>query len=84
MACAPSGIQGGVTHRRSVTLVLHTGLVVLIQPAFVFPDTNAPCTRTAGSLPGSARFDSRELWGADAEQFALTIEMFESYLEEAG
>jgi len=29
----------------------------------------------------TVRFDSHELWGADAEPFALTIEMFESYLE---
>jgi nitrile hydratase len=29
------------------------------------------------------RFDSRELWGDDAESFTLTIELFESYLEKA-
>jgi nitrile hydratase subunit beta len=27
------------------------------------------------------RFDSHELWGDGAEEFAVTIEMFESYLE---
>jgi hypothetical protein len=27
------------------------------------------------------RFDSHELWGADAEPFALTVELYESYLE---
>jgi Nitrile hydratase beta subunit len=32
----------------------------------------------------TVRFDSHELWGADAESFALTIEMFESYLDRAG
>jgi nitrile hydratase len=30
------------------------------------------------------RFGSRELWGADAEDFDLTIELFESYLEADG
>jgi nitrile hydratase subunit beta len=27
------------------------------------------------------RFDSRELWGADAEPFEVTDELYESYLE---
>jgi nitrile hydratase subunit beta len=62
----------------------HTGLVVLIQPAFVFPDTNAHFRGENPQYVYTVRFDSRQLWGADAEQFALTIEMFESYLEEAG
>ena len=29
----------------------------------------------------TVQLDSHELWGAEAEPFALTIEMFESYLE---
>ena len=29
----------------------------------------------------TVRFDSHELWGADAEPFALTVELYESYLE---
>jgi hypothetical protein len=26
-------------------------------------------------------FDSRELWGPDAEQFRLSVDLFEPYLE---
>jgi nitrile hydratase len=26
-------------------------------------------------------FDSRELWGADAEPFRLSVDLFEPYLE---
>jgi nitrile hydratase len=61
----------------------HAGLVTLIQPASVLPDTNA---HFQGENPGyvyTVRFDSHELWGADNEPFTLTIELFESYLERA-
>ena len=59
----------------------HTGVVETIQPAHLLPDTHA---RFQGENPQhvySVRFDSHELFGADAEDFALTIELFESYLE---
>ncbi|WP_406503329.1 nitrile hydratase subunit beta [Streptomyces sp. NBC_01602] len=59
----------------------HTGVVALIQPASVLPDTNAHFQGENPQYVYSVRFDSRELWGTDAEPFALTIEMFESYLE---
>ncbi|MGY4900940.1 nitrile hydratase subunit beta [Streptomyces sp. 900116325] len=59
----------------------HTGVVALIQPASVLPDTNAHFQGENPEYVYSVRFDSRELWGADAEPFTLTIEMFESYLE---
>jgi nitrile hydratase len=61
----------------------HAGVVVLVEPAFVFPDTNAHFQGESPQYVYTVRFDSRELWGADAEAFALTIEMFESYLEKA-
>jgi nitrile hydratase len=60
----------------------HTGVVALIQPAAVLPDTNAHFLGENPQYVYSVRFDSRELWGADAEPFALTVELFESYLEE--
>jgi nitrile hydratase len=60
----------------------HTGVVALIQPAEVLPDTNAHFLGENPQYVYSVRFDSRELWGADAEPFALTVELFESYLEE--
>jgi hypothetical protein len=59
----------------------HTGVVALIQPASVLPDTNAHFQGENPQYVYSVRFDSHELWGPDAEPFALTIEMFESYLE---
>jgi len=59
----------------------HTGVIELIQPAAVLPDTNAHFQGENPQHVYSVRFDSRELWGADAEPFALTAELFESYLE---
>ena len=59
----------------------HTGVVELVQPPSVLPDTNAHFEGENPQYVYTVRFDSRELWGAEAEPFALTIEMFESYLE---
>ena len=61
----------------------HTGMVELIEPASVFPDTNAHFQGEDPQYVYTVRFESRELWGADAEPFGVTIEMFESYLENA-
>ena len=58
-----------------------TGVVAFIQPAAVLPDTNAHFQGENPQHVYSVRFDSRELWGAGAESFAVTVEMFESYLE---
>jgi nitrile hydratase len=54
-----------------------------VQPGHLLPDTHA---RFEGENPQhvyTVRFDSHELWGPDAEPFALTIELFDSYLEQA-
>jgi nitrile hydratase len=59
----------------------HTGVVEIIQPAAVLPGTNAHFQGENPQHVYSVRFDSRELWGADAEPFALTADLFESYLE---
>jgi nitrile hydratase len=61
----------------------HTGTVEALQPASVLPDTNAVFDGENPQHVYSVRFASRELWGADAEDFDLTIELFESYLEPA-
>ena len=61
----------------------HTGVVELIQPAAVLPDTNAHFLGENPQHVYSVRFDSRELWGADADPFAVTAELYESYLEAA-
>ncbi|MFE2444983.1 nitrile hydratase subunit beta [Stenotrophomonas sp. NPDC087984] len=59
----------------------HTGVVEAVRPAFVLPDTNAHFQGENPQYVYSVRFDSRELWGADAEPFAVTAELFENYLE---
>jgi nitrile hydratase subunit beta len=61
----------------------HTGVVELVQPAAVLPDTNAHFQGENPQHVYSVRFTSRDLWGADAEPFAVTAELFESYLEPA-
>ena len=58
-----------------------TGTVTAIRPAAIFPDSAA---QFAGENPQhcyAVEFDSRELWGADAEPFRLSIDLFEPYLE---
>jgi len=61
----------------------HTGVVELVQPAAVLPDTNAHFQGENAQYVYSVRFASRELWGAGAESFAVTAELYESYLEKA-
>jgi nitrile hydratase len=59
----------------------HTGVVELIQPAAVLPDTHAHFLGENPQYVYTVRFDSQDLWGPEAEPFAVTIELFESYLE---
>ncbi|MEV7368555.1 nitrile hydratase subunit beta [Streptomyces sp. NPDC003631] len=59
----------------------HTGVVEVVQPAAVLPDTNAHFQGESPQHVYSVRFDSHELWGADAEPFTLILEMYETYLE---
>jgi nitrile hydratase subunit beta len=73
---APSG------HTRLAGYVRgHIGVVELIQPTAVLPDTHAHFQGENPQHVYSVRFDSHELWGADAEPFTVTIELYESYLE---
>ncbi|MGW3849019.1 SH3-like domain-containing protein [Streptomyces fagopyri] len=58
-----------------------TGVVELVQPASVLPYTNAHFLGENPQHVYSVRFEPRELWGADAEPFALTAELYESCLE---
>jgi nitrile hydratase len=60
----------------------HSGVVALVEPAFVFPDTNAHFQGENPQYVYTVAFDAHELWGAESEPFTLTLEMFESYLEE--
>ncbi|WP_329374163.1 SH3-like domain-containing protein [Streptomyces sp. NBC_01483] len=57
------------------------GFIESLQPAAVLPDTNALFQGENPQHVYSVRFESHELWGADAEPFALTADLYESYLE---
>ncbi|MEV5802857.1 nitrile hydratase subunit beta [Streptomyces collinus] len=59
----------------------HVGVVDIIQPAGVLPDTNAHFLGENPQYVYSVRFDSHDLWGTDADPFELTVDLFESYLE---
>ncbi|MEV7323927.1 nitrile hydratase subunit beta [Streptomyces sp. NPDC093970] len=59
----------------------HAGVVDIVQPAHVLPDTNAHFKGENPQYVYSVRFDSHELWGTGAESFTLVAEMYESYLE---
>ena len=93
VAAAPAFAIGERVRAKNISTAGHTrlpryvrgrtGVVALIQPASVLPDTNAHFRGENPQHVYTVRFDAQELWGADAEPFALTIEMFESYLERA-
>jgi nitrile hydratase len=59
----------------------HTAVVTSVGPVSVFPDTNADFEGENPQYVYTVQLRSDELWGAGAEPFAVTIEMFESYLE---
>jgi nitrile hydratase subunit beta len=59
------------------------GTVERIQPAAVLPDTNAHFQAENAQHCYQVAFGSRDLWGADAEDFVLHIDLFDSYLEAA-
>jgi len=58
-----------------------TGTVTALQPGAVFPDTAAHFVGENPQHCYTVEFDSRELWGADAEPFSVSIDLFEPYLE---
>jgi nitrile hydratase subunit beta len=59
----------------------HRGTVEMVQPAALLPDTHAHFLGENPQHVYTVRFESRDLWGADAEPFVLTGELYESYLE---
>lgn len=61
----------------------HVGTVEAVQPGHLLPDTHAHFQGENPQHVFTVAFDSHELWGADAETFTLTIELFDSYLEPA-
>lgn len=59
----------------------HRGVIEMVQPAALLPDTHALFLGENPQHVYTVSFDSRELWGADAEPFEVSAELYESYLE---
>jgi nitrile hydratase len=59
------------------------GVVRMVQPAQVLPDTNAHFQGENAQHVYNVAFDSHELWGPEAEPFTLGIDLYEDYLEPA-
>jgi nitrile hydratase subunit beta len=59
------------------------GVVSMLQPAQVLPDTHAHFLGENAQHVYNVAFDSHELWGPDAESFQLHMDLYEDYLEPA-
>ncbi|HYH50766.1 MAG TPA: nitrile hydratase subunit beta [Acidimicrobiia bacterium] len=59
------------------------GTVERILPAAVLPDTNAHFLGENAQHCYQVAFDSQTLWGDEAEDFVLHVDLFDSYLEPA-
>jgi nitrile hydratase subunit beta len=60
-----------------------TGVVVQVSPAYPFPDAHAHSVVAADEPTYDVRFASRDLWPDAAENTAVHVGVFESYLEPA-
>ena len=58
-----------------------TGVVRMVLPAQVLPDTHAHFIAENAQHVYNVAFDSHELWGPEAESFELRFDMYEDYLE---
>ncbi|HEY2765337.1 MAG TPA: nitrile hydratase subunit beta [Pseudonocardiaceae bacterium] len=61
-----------------------TGIIEALRPGAVLPDTHAHFRGENAQHVYAVVFESRELWGAEAEEFQITADLFEDYLEAAG
>jgi nitrile hydratase beta subunit len=59
------------------------GTVEMFQPAQLFPDTHAHFLGENAQHVYNVAFDSQELWGPEAESFAVRMDLYEDYLEPA-
>jgi len=59
------------------------GTVTMIQPAHVLPDTHSVFLGENIQHVYKVQFDSAELWGQEAEKFAMNLDLYEDYLEAA-
>ena len=60
-----------------------SGTVEMVQRPEVLPDSHAHFEGENAQHLYAVRFDSRDVWGADAEPFSLHVDLFEQYLEPA-
>ena len=59
-----------------------SGVVAIVHPAFVLPDTHAHGLGESPEYVYAVRFEGRELWGDAAEPgTTVVLDCFESYLE---
>ncbi|MGD9527628.1 nitrile hydratase subunit beta [Pseudonocardia sp.] len=89
----PAFAVGDSVRAKDVPPVRHTklpryasgklGTVEAVQPAHLLPDTHSVFEGENAQHVYTVQFDSHELFGDDAEDFILTVELFESYLEKA-
>jgi nitrile hydratase subunit beta len=87
----PAFAVGDIVRTKDLDPVGHTrlpryvrrrsGTVTAVQPAQVFPDSAAHYLGEDPQHVYSVEFSSAQLWGAGAEPFSLTIDLFEPYLE---
>lgn len=76
-------LEHPMTHTRLARYVRgRSGTVRALHPAQVLPDTNAHFKGENAQHVYNVVFDSRELWGPDAENFTVNFDLYESYLEE--
>jgi nitrile hydratase subunit beta len=90
---SPAFVVGDRVRAKNIHALKHTrlpryvrgreGVIELIQPSALLPDTHATFEGENAQHVYSVRFDSHELWGPEAEDFTLNIDMWESYLEAA-
>lgn len=75
---------GSAGHTRLPAYVRgRAGEIVALRPAAVLPDATAHFVGEDPQHVYTVAYDSAELWGRDAEQSTLRIDLFESYLEVA-
>lgn len=61
----------------------HTGIIVRVHPAMVYPDDHAHGRGENPQYLYTVRFDARELWGDAAEAgTCVHLDLFEPYLEQ--
>ncbi len=61
----------------------HAGVVSIVEPAQVLPDTHAHFIAENAQWVYTVSFDSKELFGPTAERFTLNTDLYEDYMEDA-